>query len=136
MTPLGKVSFLAVHCSDTKSTMNVTKSDLYKWHVTERGWSDIGYHWFVKFDGSIIPCRDEANQGAHCKAINDKSIAICLEGGHKGQYNFTEVQLKALKYLLLALKAKHKSAAVVGHNQFDDKDCPVINITEWWESNC
>lgn len=134
MNLLNKVNFIAVHCADTKSDMDVSKDDLYQWHVTQNGWSDIGYHYFVKFDGSIIPCRDVKYTGAHCKAINDKSLAICLEGGYQGQYNFTQNQLKALRHLIKALKVKYPNAAIVGHNHFDDKACPVINIVEWWES--
>lgn len=133
LTPLDKVSFIVVHCADTKSTMNVTRSDLYQWHVVENGWSDIGYHYFIKFDGSMHACRDDKYRGAHCRTVNDKSIAICLEGGYGGTDNFTDVQKRSLFCLIEELKDLHKNAAVIGHNQIDDKKCPSFNVVEWYE---
>ena len=135
MRPLTEVKFIVIHCADTKSSMNVSVSDLRKWHVEERGWSDIGYHHFIKFDGSEHECRSEKYQGAHCKTVNDKSIAICLEGGYGGINNFTAKQQISLMKLIKSIKAKHKNAAVVGHNHFDDKACPSFDVVDWYEGN-
>lgn len=134
MKLLKTVNFIVVHCADTPSTMDLTVDLLRKWHVKENGWSDIGYHFLVKFDGSVLGCRAETFQGAHCKKVNDCSIAICLEGGHKWQNNFTPLQMRALRVLIHGLKEKYNNAAVVGHNHFDDKDCPAFNVVEWYES--
>jgi N-acetyl-anhydromuramyl-L-alanine amidase AmpD len=134
MRLLKKVNHLVVHCAATKSNQDVTIADLYQWHVKDNGWSDIGYHYFVKFDGSVHPCRDVTYQGAHCKAVNDKSIGICLEGGYGGVNNFTEAQLDALWELLCDLKQKHPNACVNGHSHFDDKACPSFQVTQWYES--
>ena len=35
MRLLTKVKFIVVHCTDTKSSMDVSVSDLRKWHVEE-----------------------------------------------------------------------------------------------------
>lgn len=133
MNPLSKVNFIVVHCADTKSDKDVTVSDLHQWHVAENGWSDIGYHFFVKFNGLRFECRSTSYQGAHCKQVNDKSIAICLEGGFGGANNFTELQLDSLFELLSSLKVQHPNAAVVGHNHFDPKQCPCFDVTKWYE---
>ena len=133
MKPLSTVKFIVVHCADTKSGMNVTKKDLHQWHVVDRGWSEIGYHWFIKFNGSLHECRDESKQGAHCKAVNDCSIAICLEGGADGIDNFTRSQKKVLRTLINGLKKQHPNASLVGHSHFDNKACPSFNVVEWYE---
>jgi len=138
MRLLSKVSFIVVHCADTKSSMHVTVSDLRNWHTLPKpkgnGWSDIGYHYFIKFDGTTHNCRDNKYQGAHCKAVNSKSLAICLEGGYGGIDNFTEIQKHSLACLIAELKEKHnKNAEVVGHSHFDDKKCPSFNVVEWHE---
>lgn len=133
MHPLSEVKFIVIHCADTKSDMNVTINDLRKWHVEDRGWSDIGYHHFVKFDGSMYPCRSTIWAGAHCKAVNTKSIAICLEGGFDGEDNFTEVQLNSLYMLIQNVKREHPNAAIVGHSHFDDKACPSFDVVKWYE---
>ena len=135
MRLLAEVKFLVVHCADTKTEMDVSVSTLRRWHIGERGWSDIGYHHFIKFDGSIHECRDEKYQGAHCKSVNDKSIAICLEGGYGGVDNFTTKQKQSLMFLIGVKKSQHKNAAVVGHNHFDNKACPSFDVVEWYESN-
>ena len=128
MRLLNKVNFIVVHCAATKSSMYVTVDDLRKWHVEQNGWSDIGYHYFIKFDGSIHKCRPEKYQGAHCKTVNDKSIAICLEGGYGGVDNFTVIQKDALMHLIDEKKIKYDNAAVVGHGHFDDKKLSLIHI--------
>ena len=134
MKLLSKIDFIVVHCADTKTEMYVTVDDLRKWHVTDNGWSDIGYHYFIKFDGTVHTCRDSKYQGAHCKTVNDKSLAICIEGGYGGIDNFTEIQKHALACLIAELKEKHnKNAAIVGHSHFDDKKCPSFNVVEWYE---
>jgi N-acetyl-anhydromuramyl-L-alanine amidase AmpD len=135
MRLLTKVNFLVVHCAATKSHMDVTVSDLRKWHVTENGWSDIGYHYFIKFDGSIHQCRSEKYQGAHCKTVNSNSLAICLEGGFGGIDNFTVVQKKSLFDLIQDRKLSHPNAAVIGHGQIDDKECPSFDVVTWYENN-
>lgn len=135
MRRLERVNFIVIHCAATKSSMDVTINDLTRWHVRERGWSDIGYHWFIKFDGSVHECRPEKYQGAHCKLVNDKSIAICLEGGYGGIDNFTDIQKAALLHLIEDKKFLYDNTAVVGHGHFDDKACPSFSVVNWYENN-
>ena len=133
MKPLAEVKFIAVHSAGSKSSMDVTTNTLWQWHVTERGWSDIGYHFFIKFDGTVHKCRDVKYQGAHCEAINDKSIAVCIEGGYGGVDNFTAIQKHALFALITEQKDAHKNSAVVGHNHFDKKACPCFDVVSWFD---
>ena len=137
MKPLTKVNFIVIHCADTKSDMFVTVKDLRDWHTLPKpkgnGWSDIGYHYFIKFDGTVYDCRSNEYQGAHCKTVNDKSLAICLEGGYGGVDNFTPNQKHALFCLIQELKQEHGNAAIIGHNQIDDKKCPSFNVVAWYE---
>lgn len=135
MKALSKVNFIVIHCADTPSNMDVKISDLHRWHVEENGWSDIGYHYFIKRNGSLHDCRDDSLQGAHCKSVNDSSLAICIEGGFNGVNSFTTIQKKSLRALINKLKKSHPNAAVVGHSHFDNKACPSFNVVEWYESN-
>jgi N-acetyl-anhydromuramyl-L-alanine amidase AmpD len=133
MKLLTEVKFIVIHCADSKSDMDVTVDTLRQWHVNENGWSDIGYHFFIKFDGTVHQCRGEQYQGAHCKSVNSKSIAICIEGGFGGVDNFTSRQKNALFGLISEKKAIHKNAVVTGHNHFDEKACPSFNVVEWYD---
>lgn len=133
MRLLTEVKFLVVHCADSKSDMYVTTETLRQWHVTENGWPDIGYHFFIKFDGTVHVCRPEKYEGAHCRTVNNKSLAICLEGGYGGVDNYTEIQKHALMALLTEKKNEHPNAAIVGHNHFDKKPCPCFDIVKWYD---
>lgn len=133
MRPLNKVNFIVVHCADSKTSMDVSVDTLRRWHVEENGWSDIGYHYFIKFNGTLHECRETKFQGAHCKAVNDKSLAICLEGGFNGENNFSQKQLSKLYDLIHGLKIQYPNAAVIGHGHIDEKACPSFDVVAWYE---
>ena len=78
-------------------------------------------------------CRSDKYQGAHCKTVNDKSIAICIEGGFGGVDNYTDLQKHSLLALLTEKKSQYKNAAIVGHNHFDDKACPCFDVVAWYD---
>ncbi|MDK2822893.1 MAG: N-acetylmuramoyl-L-alanine amidase [Clostridia bacterium] len=52
------------------------------WHIYERGWSDIGYHYVVLPDGQVQGGRPLDRIGAHARAgkRNLTAIGICLIG--------------------------------------------------------
>lgn len=133
MRLLNKVNFLAVHAADSKIDMDVTVQTLRRWHVEEKGWEDIGYHYFIKFDGSLHKCRDRKYQGAHCVSINHNSLAICLEGGFNGENNFTQPQLDRLYSLIIGLKTEFPNAALIGHGHIDNKACPCFDVVAWFD---
>ena len=133
MKPLSKVNFIVIHCADTKSDMFVTVADLRKWHTVEKDYDDIGYHYFIKFDGTVHDCRSNQYEGAHCRTVNNKSLAICLEGGFGGIDNFTEIQKHSLACLIAELKQGYPNAAVIGHGHIDEKECPSFSVVQWYE---
>ena len=132
MKLLSDVKLIVVHCSDTPPTMDVTIDLLRQWHVTENGWSDIGYHWFVKRDGSLHECRSEKYQGAHCKRVNDISLGVCLEGGRNGVDDFTPEQKETLRALIDNKRIMKPLIAVGGHNNYQDKLCPGFDVVHWY----
>lgn len=46
-----------------------TADDIHKWHLNN-GWAGIGYHFFVRKDGSIYRGRPEDTLGSHAKGAN------------------------------------------------------------------
>ena len=61
-----KISLIVVHCSATRVTRNFTVEDLEASHRA-RGFSGIGYHFYITKDGVIYPCRPENKIGAHAR---------------------------------------------------------------------
>ena len=47
------INEIIVHCSATREGQHIPVETIKKWHVEGRGWSDIGYHFYVELDGTI-----------------------------------------------------------------------------------
>ena len=46
-----ETKYVVVHCADTPADMDVGAADIRRWHVDERGWDDVGYHWIIRRSG-------------------------------------------------------------------------------------
>jgi len=75
------INEIIVHCSATREGQHIPVETIKKWHVEGRGWTDIGYHFYVELDGTIKKGRDIDRSGAHTKGHNRNSIGICYCGG-------------------------------------------------------
>ncbi len=137
------VSTIFVHCSATRSTwmqgspLAAKVTEIRRWHVRERGWKDIGYHWLIDRDGKVARGRPETQVGSHVKGHNTGSIGICLIGGHGSAEtdefldNFTPEQDRALRDLIADIKTRADIKAVRGHNEVAAKACPGFNVAAW-----
>lgn len=141
MRPINEI---IIHCSATrpewfdKKPLSAKVKEIKRWHVEERKWSDIGYHFIIDRDGKIANGRDVGTAGAHTASKNANSIGVCLIGGHgsnptdKFLDHFTSEQEAALKTLLEDLQALHKDIKKVsGHNEYANKACPGFKVKEW-----
>ena len=119
MKPRSKTEYIVIHCADTYETMDIGADDIRKWHVEERGWSDIGYHKVIRRDGTVETGRDIDVSGAHAAGYNSVSIGICLVGGRgendEAEDNFTPQQWESLEELVDELQASYPDAEVLGH---------------------
>lgn len=95
------------------------------WHLA-KGWKDIGYHYFIGFDGRLERGRDREAVGAHCEGHNTESIGICLAGLLTS--DFQPVQFETLRMLLDLLRPIYPTATLHAHNEFTNKLCPVFDI--------
>ena len=134
-----KINKIIVHCSATREGENIPVETIRKWHVEGRGWSDIGYHFYIDLEGKIFKGRDIAKIGAHCKGQNRNSIGICYCGGveidgktPKDTRNFE--QIEALLCVLRTLKAMYPDAVIHSHRDFARKACPSFDATEEYKN--
>lgn len=74
------INYIVVHCSATREDRPFTVEALRAVHLS-RGFSDIGYHYYIRRDGTVVRTRPLALAGAHVKGYNKYSIGICYEGG-------------------------------------------------------
>ena len=131
-----EIRLLVVHCSGTRCDVDFPMSALRRCHL-ERGFADIGYHFYITRDGEVHRCRPVHHIGAHATGWNDHSIGICYEGGldergHPADTR-TYAQKCALLDLLRQLKADYPHARILGHRQLSPyirKDCPCFDAAE------
>lgn len=132
------LEYIAIHCAATRSSMDVSVADITRWHQA-RGFTSIGYHFYIKFDGSVHRGRDLDGDGlvleetgAHVAGLNSKALGVCLEGGYDGENNFTQKQWGALKQLLREIVHYYPSAIIKGHRDFSNvsKSCPSFEVKD------
>lgn len=134
---------VVVHCAATpKSWMehdgiDAQVAEIRRWHMQDRGWKDIGYHWIGGRKGEIRPGRAETVVGAGVKGHNRGVIHICLIGGAgsvadgKFDSNFTKEQDSILRHLLLSISQRTEITRVSGHNEWASKACPGFYVPQW-----
>lgn len=118
--------------------MDVDAAMVRGWHVNERKWSDIGYHYFIKRDGTIEKGRSLTRSGAHVKGWNKTSVGVCYAGGvdenGKPQDNRTAEQTRSLMMIAKTLEKRFEGAKVLGHRDFEGvaKACPSFDVKGWF----
>jgi len=138
------INEIIVHCTATRPDWSANESNAWKvaqvrkWHVQDRGWSDIGYHYLIHRDGLISKGRPLEKVGAHVKGHNSNSIGISLFGGFGGaaddqfEEHFTEAQAKSLRELIAKLQEQlPKIEKISGHSEYANKACPCFDVREW-----
>ena len=138
------ITEIIVHCTATRADWWAGKRtsekvrEIKRWHVQDRGWADIGYHYLIDRDGTIATGRPIEKDGAHVQGRNKGTIGISLFGGHGSaetdQFaeHFTPQQEVALRKLIGDLHGRFGKVPVTGHNQYAAKACPGFNVPKWY----
>jgi len=136
-----KIEFLVIHCSASNLPKHDNAATIDAWHK-ERGFKGIGYHFFIRHDGTLEtgrpldddPILEREEIGAHTLGINKSSIGVCLSGIDSN--DFTPAQFKTLSRLVETLEEKGIEFKIAGHNFFTDKkSCPNFDWREWVTDN-
>ena len=131
-----EINKIILHCTATPEGRDISAATIKKWH-TDKGWSDIGYHYVVKLDGTVEDGRPVERQGAHVRGHNRNSIGISYVGGCDKDMNpkdtRTEDQVLALDELIAILLDKYPGSTLHGHNEFSPKACPSFDVQKEYE---
>jgi len=128
--PVENIEYLVVHHSATSPDVDI--EDIHRIHLNE-GFTCVGYHVFIKSDGTIQYGRPMDSQGAHAYSSNHNSLGVCLAGYfHKDKVNAgqwsdkpTDAQLSSLVEVLVNWKKKIPQAVkIVGHRELCATSCP------------
>lgn len=119
---VGRV-FLHCSASDNPDHDNVATMDL--WHK-QRGWTGVGYHFFIRKSGLLEIGRDIEKVPAAQEGHNAGSIAICLHGLARDK--FTEAQFRTLVGLCHQINEAYAGHVTFhGHCEVARKACPVFD---------
>jgi hypothetical protein len=119
------VDRIFVHCSASDHASHDNVATMRRWHL-ERGWSDVGYHFFIRKDGTLERGRPLNRTPAAQRNHNSGTIAICLHGLREEK--FTEAQLTTLRNWCFEVnEAYNGSVTFHGHCEVAAKACPVID---------
>lgn len=130
-----KVHAIVMHAAATRPDQHITAADVRRWHVEGNGWSDIGYHYFIRRDGTVEKGRPDGRQGAHVAGHNAGTLGVCMAGGFGGDCNYTAAQWDAAAGLVRSLIVQHPDAKVTGHRDLDSgKQCPCFDAEAWAET--
>jgi hypothetical protein len=102
-------------------------------HVRERGWGDIGYHFLIDASGNVWQGRALDWQGAHAGGDdNIGNVGICLLGDFRSSPP-NGAALAALERLVEGLCERHHIARskVFGHMKFAKTECPGNTLMAW-----
>lgn len=99
---------------------------IHNYHKNTNKWAGIGYHFYVRKDGSIYRGRPEEMIGAHAYGANSDSIGICAEGNFNNE-TMSEEQKNAMKELVIYLKEKYNITKVQNHSDTISTSCPGRN---------
>ena len=132
---LGATELAAFHCSGRVCTVKQIKAlhigSKKKWFPFWKshgfGMQDVGYHYIILQDGTIVIGRGVNEVGAHVKGSNYRSVGICLIGDK----DFTEAQFESARALMTYLRKQYPGIKVVGHYELlrpgdPPKSCPNI----------
>jgi hypothetical protein len=137
------VDEIVVHCSATLPAwmagqlLAAKVAEIRRWHVEDRGWRDVGYHYIIDRDGARATGRAETVIGAGVEGHNRGVLHVCLIGGHGSSStdpflrNFTAAQDADLRSLIADIRRRTTIARVSGHNEHAAKACPGFNVPAW-----
>ena len=127
------VKYLVLHCSATRCNQDYSAEQMKRDHK-KRGFYDIGYHFYIRKDGTMTQHRFLLEVGAHARPYNRCSIGICYEGGldedGKPCYTLTPEQTARINDVLARLHKLFPKARIVGHRDLSGttpKECPCFD---------
>src|SRR3990172_6501210 len=120
---MDRPEYIVIHDSLTPDRLLPDWEAIKRYHVKEKGYQDISYHWGIEDVNGVTVLqvgRPTTMQGAHCKeyGMNRRSFGICVVGN----FDLAPPPLRTLHYLrdfVWALMVNHGIPVqkVIGHRE-------------------
>ena len=122
--PRRKIHRIFIHCSASDYAQHDNIATMKQWHLA-RGFSDVGYHFFIQKNGTLEYGRDIEKTPAAQKGHNLNTLAICLHG--LKEEKFTKAQFDTLRKLAEQIEHNYENISFHGHCEVSSKACPVFD---------
>ncbi|NOW07874.1 N-acetylmuramoyl-L-alanine amidase [Clostridium beijerinckii] len=116
-------NILIVHHIEAEGP-NWTVEMIHNMHKNENGWAGIGYHYYIRLDGSVYKGRPSNAIGAHCQGANTNSLGIAFEGNYDTRTQMPEAQYNSWCQFKAYLCNKYGNMPVYGHREKGSSECP------------
>lgn len=122
---------IIIHHSASPRTTKL--AEIRRWHMQDRGFEELGYHFVIEGDGLILRGRDIHYQGAHALGANHDSIGVCVVGDNTRQEHLWGMpQILALRHLVATIQQIFGPLVVCGHRDAKGgetaTECPGIDV--------
>lgn len=114
------INSIILHHSGVAILQNINV--IHTYHKA-KGYAGIGYHFYIRKDGTIYKGRPLQMVGAHAYNSNKHSIGICFEGDFNCE-QMNEAQKNSGKELIKYLKNKYNISKIFGHKEVCSTSCP------------
>ena len=114
---------------------------IHDMHITKNNWAGIGYHYVIRWDGTIERGRPENLLGAHVEGHNQNNIGINVSGTFMPGSEHpepSEQQMQSLIGLIADICKRYdivpSRSTIKGHRDFMSTDCPGDNLYNKFDS--
>jgi hypothetical protein len=117
---MDRVDGIVIHHSATRGQ---SLRSMAEFHVEQRGWNGIGYHYAVGWDGTIFHLNDAERLTNHTAGANSRNIGVVMVGNlHDNPV--PQAQRDAVRNLVYYLREVHAIHRVQPHRAFKSTACP------------
>ncbi|HBJ1655881.1 TPA: N-acetylmuramoyl-L-alanine amidase, partial [Clostridium botulinum] len=114
---------LVVHHLEAEGS-NWTVQNIHNMHKNENGWAGIGYHYYIRLDGTVYKGRPDNAIGSHCQGCNTNTLGISFEGNYDKRSVMPEIQFNAWCELKNYLINRYGNIGIYGHREKGSSECP------------
>lgn len=124
-----EIQYLVFHHSAVPATVPLER--IARYHVEERDWPGIGYHFYIDAEGTIYQTNPLETISYHAGPANPVGVGICVAGSFMTEIP-TDAQIAAAAHLSawLLQELNLDRTAIRGHKEFVNTQCPG---DQWFE---
>ncbi|MDF1656055.1 MAG: peptidoglycan recognition family protein [Verrucomicrobiales bacterium] len=111
--------------------------NVQRYHIVEREWGDVAYHYLIGSDGRIFEGRDAEFQGDSGTSYDlDGRLLICVLGDFTKELPSEEALNSLIEWTARSLKKNGLTGKdLVTHRMVAATDCPGDRLQEWFEGD-